>query len=110
MRLVKSLVDHRVMQATMDPVDAEIGEENEEGELNDVVPRKRCFRRQIVQLGVTTYLSQHARCGEEGHERHGFVCLCDLHADLVLEVFWVLRRSLIKDEDIRESGAEEVKD
>ena len=34
---VERLVDERVMQATVNPVDAEVGEEDKEGELDDVV-------------------------------------------------------------------------
>src|ERR1700742_1758948 len=44
MRLVQGLVHQRMMQAAVDPVDAEVGEEDEEWELEHVVPRKRRFR------------------------------------------------------------------
>lgn len=47
-RLVQVPVDERVVQASVDPVDAEIGEGDEEGELNQVPPPERC----IIQLVV----------------------------------------------------------
>lgn len=40
-RLVQGLVDQRVVQATMDPVDTEIGERDEQRELNEAVAPER---------------------------------------------------------------------
>lgn len=37
-RLVQLLVEHRVVQGTVDPVDEEVGEADEEGELEKQVP------------------------------------------------------------------------
>lgn len=54
-RLVESLVDKRVVQATMDPVDAEVGKHQEQRELNIVVPspnqlRNGCEKPALVAL------------------------------------------------------------
>ena len=37
-RLVQALVNHRVVQTAVDPVDEEVGEEQEQRELEEVVP------------------------------------------------------------------------
>ena len=37
MRFMQLLVDQRVVQAPVDPIDAEVGEEDEQGKLEEVI-------------------------------------------------------------------------
>lgn len=55
-RLVKTLVDERVMQPAMDPVDAEIGKHDEEGELEPIIGGKWGVVDQIVEFGPAAHL------------------------------------------------------
>lgn len=52
-RLVESSIHARVVQASVDPVDEEIGETDEEGELEDTVVREWFFGDGIVEFGVS---------------------------------------------------------
>ena len=97
---MQGLVDKRMVQAAVDPVDAEIGEENEEGKLEYVVQGEGCFGCRVVELCVATYFGKHAGCGQQRHERHGFVGLDDLEFNLVLEVFRMVESTFIENKDI----------
>ena len=68
--LVERLVHHGMMQTAMDPVDEEVGEEEEERELDEVVQRERGFRGEFVELRVPAYFSHEEGRGEDGHGRH----------------------------------------
>jgi len=52
-RLVQSLVNQRVVQPAVDPVDEEIGERDEQWELQDTVVREGLVVKTIVQFGVS---------------------------------------------------------
>lgn len=67
---VKSLVDFRVMKASVDPVDEEIGEENEKRELDIVVQRKRSFVKPVVELRIAFDLKDEAERSQDSHTRH----------------------------------------
>lgn len=109
-RLVEVLVDLGVVEPAVDPVDAEIGEDDEEGELDDVIPHARAILSCIVHLAVSADLGDEERHGAETHDGHGAHSLGNLHGDLVLEVFRVSEGSLVEDEDVGEAGACEVDD
>ena len=100
MRLMKCLVDSRVMEATVDPVYAEVGEEEEEGELEIVVQREGRLGGGIVKLPITAYLSCEDRASQDSHERHGEQGLFHLKGHLVLEVFRVLEGVVVEYEEI----------
>lgn len=108
MRLVKVLVDEWVVQIAMNPVDAEVGEDEEDGELGEVVPKSRAFIGRIVELAVSADFEAHQRGCAERHERHGLVGLNDLEPDLVLDELGVVQGTLVEDEDVRERRKEEV--
>ena len=107
-RLVKVLVDERVVEVAVDPVDAEVGKEEEQRELKNIVPHSGPFGGRVIQLGVATDLESHNRCGAECHERHGLVGLNDLEPDLVLDELGVLQGPLVEDEVVGHRGKEEV--
>ena len=108
MRLVELLVQCRVMQAPVDPVDAEIGEDEEERELQVVVQVEGFVRRGVVEFTVAAHFGEEERDGEDGHDRQSDQSLSDLEADLVLQVFGVREGGVIEDEEVRERGADEV--
>lgn len=77
----------------MDPVDAEVGEHEEERELDVVVriskPTKEWMfkagvRRTVVDEGVTSDFSDEEGYGEDGHDRNRLHGLSNFHAHLIL--------------------------
>lgn len=106
--LVQALVNHGVMQAAVDPVDEEIGEHEEERELEYVVQRKRRVANSVVHVSVAADFEEEKGNGGGGHARHGLHCLSDLHAHLVLEVFRVVEVGFVKDEVVGEGSKDEV--
>lgn len=92
----------------MSPVDAQVGEEDEERELRVVVPAAGALLRGIVELAVAAHLGDEGERGADCHDGHGHVGLFHLETDLVLEKFWVAERLLVKDEDVRQSREDKV--
>ena len=92
----------------MDPVDAEVGEKDEGWEL-DPVPRGAEEAEEwvshlgcvVVYEAVAADFGYEARYCEYGHNGNGVHRLRDFHAHLVLEVFRVVERLLVEDEDVR---------
>lgn len=107
-RLVQVLVDPRVVQVSVNPVDPEIGEDEEEGELEDVVPQARSLGGDVVELAEAADFEQEERRSEERHEGHRLVGLDDLEPDLVLDVLGVVHGALVKDEDVGQCCEDEV--
>ena len=107
-RLVKVLVDERVVEVAMDPVDAEVGEDEEDGELEEVVPHAGALLGGVVKLAVASNLEAHEGRGAEGHEGHGLVGLDDLEPDLVLDELGMVEGALVEDEEVGERRKEEV--
>lgn len=110
MRFVESLVNLGVVQGSVDPVDEEIGEEDEKGELQVVVQGKWLIRRIVVEFSVATNFSEEEWRGEDGHDGESDHGLADFEGDLVFEVFRVGKCGMVKDKDIRQRGADEVDD
>lgn len=63
MGLMQRFVQLGMMQAAVDPVDEEIGEADEKGELQEVVESKRCIRGCVVQFRVPADLDNEAGRG-----------------------------------------------
>ena len=108
MRLVKRPVDHRVVQTTVDPVDEEIGKEDEERNLEDAVVGERLVGNAVVQFGVTPNFKDKERRRQEGHGRHRRHGLLHFEFDLALEELGVIVSGLVPDEDIGSGGDNEV--
>ena len=102
--LVEVLVDQRVVKSTVDKVDEEVGEEQEQRDLQKVVPATECppsiLRERVVHKRVALHLSEEKGNGEEGHDRHSLHCLPDLHPDLVLEKSRVVESGLVEHEKV----------
>ena len=107
-RLVQGLVHKRMMQASVNPVDAEVGEEDEERKLDHVVPGEGGLGWQVVQFRITTHFGKHAHGSQKRHQWHGPVRLADLQPDLVLEILGVVFGRLVENEVIGQSSAQEV--
>lgn len=107
-RLVKTLVDERMVEVSMNPVDAEVGKDEEEGELEDVVPHSGTIGGGVVELSVAADFEEEERGSDDGHNWHGLVGLDHLEPDLVLEESGVVEGALVEDEDIGEGGDDEV--
>jgi len=107
---VQGFVDGGVVQAAVDEVDEAVGEEEEEGELEEVVPGEGRFGGCVVELGVAADFGEEEGRGEQGHVRHAVYGLRDLHLDLVLEEFRVLEGGLVEDEDVGEGCDSEVEE
>lgn len=109
-RLVQGLVNRRVVQATVDPVDAEIGERDEERKLNDAIAPERLIRERVIEFGVTTNLRDQERRSEERHDGHRLHGLLDFHGNLVLEELRVMDGRLVPDKNVGEGGANKICD
>ena len=57
MRFMQRLIDQRMVQSTMDPINEEVREEDEKRELKNVVQRERSIRRVIVEFRQTADLA-----------------------------------------------------
>jgi hypothetical protein len=102
------LVDERMVETPVDEVDAEIGKDEEEGELKPIVPGTWTVCEGIVEFGITADFSEEKGCSEERDPRHGVYRLADFLSDLVFEEFGVFEGCLVEDEDIGEGGDYEV--
>ena len=107
-RLVEALVDERVVQAAVDPVDEEVGEGNEDGELQIVVPESGPLDGGVVHFGVATHFQREEGDREDGHYGQRDVGLSDLLTNLVFQILWMVEGSFVKDEDVGEGRADIV--
>jgi hypothetical protein len=105
---VDVLVNARMVQASVNPVDTEIGEDEEEWVLGPVVPACWAFGCCIIQLRVAAYFSQKPGHGQDCHYGEGDVGLLHLELDLILEVSRVVEGRLVEDEEVGQSGEKEV--
>lgn len=110
MRLVQRFVDEWVMQPAVDPVDEAVRKQDEEGELEKIVPWEGGFGGEVVQFGVPADFGQHAHGSQKGHARHGFVGLKDFQANLIFQEFRMLEGGFIEDENVGERSAAEVEE
>lgn len=99
-RLVKCLVYRRMVEAPMNEVDQEIGEEQEEGELDPVVQWERRIIRVVVQFGVSPNVDPEGDGCQCGHADHSGKRLLNLHLHLVLEKLGVLEDGLVEDQPV----------
>jgi hypothetical protein len=110
-RLVQALVEELAVQGAVNPVDAEVGEGQEDGELNPVPGASEEGEERVGELGVGGGVVDEAEAtdfgdeegdGEDGHDGDGFEGLLDFETHLVLEVFGMLEGGLVKDENVAE--------
>lgn len=109
-RFVQRLVDGRVVQAAVNPVDEEVGEDDEERELQEIVPQAGAVGGDVVELAVAADLEQEERRRQQGDEGHGLVGVDNLEPDLVLEELGVAHDALVEDEKEGHGGKDEVDD
>lgn len=105
---MQCLVNPRQVQPSMDNIDPEIGENNEERELKEVVPYARAFRGGIVELGESVAFGHEERDCEDGHHGKGGCGLLDFIADLVFQEFGVIESRFVKDKDVGEGCKYEI--
>jgi len=110
MRFMQPLVYERVVQPPMNPIDEKVGEQDEEGELNDVVEQERSVRGRVVKFSMAADFAEKAGCGQESYERDGGKGLLDLEADLVLEIFRMCEGCVVENEEVGEGCAAEIDD
>ena len=67
---VEGFVETGVVKAAVDPVDEEVGEADEEGELEVVVECERGVRRCVVEFSVAADFKEEQGSGENGHDGH----------------------------------------
>jgi len=99
MGLVESLINPRNVQPAMDPVDAHIGEEEEEENREGPV-RDAVVADVVVKPRVALDLTPKPRKGKEGETRDGREGAFELEADLVLEKTRVLHLIVIVEKEI----------
>ena len=108
MWLMQRLVYPRMMQSPVNPVDTEIGEADEKGNLQVIVEGERSIRGRVVQLPIASNFREETGSGEDGEEGLGDHGLADLELDLVFEIFGMGERGVVEDEDVGKGGADEV--
>jgi len=94
------LVHSWVVQTPVDPIDEEVGEDEEDWYLKEVVSAEWRVGEGVVHFAVAPDFKCEERDGEDGHDRHGEQCLAHFENDLVLEVFRVLECGVVKDEEV----------
>ena len=67
---MQNFVDLGMMQAPVDPIDEEIGEQDEERELKVVVQAKRSIARGVIEFCVAAYFAEEKGGREDGHDRN----------------------------------------
>lgn len=110
MWLMQRLVNQWVVQTAVNEVDEEVGEEQEQWELEPLVPGAWSLGCSVVQLRISLKLSCEADRSQERHQWHGRVCLNHLELDLVLEEFWVCECCVVEDEVVGRGGDDEVEE
>lgn len=106
--LVESAVNARVVQSSVNPVDEEVGEKDEDGELEDAVVGEGLLGDGVVELGVAADLEDEEGCSQKshwGHSRHG---LLDFQGNLALQELGVVEGGFIPDEDVGSSRDDEI--
>ena len=81
----------------MNPVDAEVGEDEEKRELENVVEGEGGVRGGVVEFGVAPDFNQEKRAGKDGHDWHGAHRLLHFEPDLIFEVLGVRESGVIED-------------
>lgn len=109
-RLVQVLVDLGVVEPAVNPVDAEVGEHDEEGKLDDVVPHAGALLGLVIHFAVAAHFGDEEGRGEDGHDGEGAHRLSDFERNLVLEVFRVGESRLVENENVRERRKGKVDD
>jgi hypothetical protein len=94
----------------MDPIDAKVGKEEEERELEVVVLREWGGRGRIVEFGVAAHFSEEERGGQDGHDGHGEHGLSHLQPNLVLEKFRVRESCVVEYEEVGRGCEDEIDD
>lgn len=97
---MQSFVDLRMMQAPVDPIDEEIGEQDEERELQIAVQAKRGIGRSVIKLCVAAYFAKEKRGREDGHDRKRSQGLLDFESNLILEVFRMRECCVVENKDV----------
>lgn len=100
MGFVKNFVNLWVVQASVDPVDEEIGKDNKQGELQVVIEGKWLIGQIVVEFSVATDLAEKEGRGENSHDWERIHGLAYFEGDLVLEIFRVGKCGVVEDEDI----------
>jgi len=107
-RLVEVLVDAWVMEPSVNPVNEEVGKQQENRELQDVIPPARPLFRRVVDLAVSSDLEPKCSSCQDSHARQGLQSLPYFHANLILEILGMLEGLVIEDEVIGEASEGEV--
>lgn len=92
----------------MNPVDTEVGKHDEEGELDPSVGGERPFGGLVVELAVSTDLSEHQGHGAQRHEGHRLHSCLHLKLDLISEVLGVFKSFFVEYEEKRQRGEDIV--
>jgi hypothetical protein len=106
--LVEVLVDARVVKASVNPVDAEVGEDEEQRVLENVVPEARAILGGVVKLAVAANLEEEDASRDEGNGRQSVQSRLNLKPDLVLDELGVVQGALVEDEEVGEATEQEV--
>lgn len=88
------------MQAPVDPIDEEVGEHDEERELEEIIQSKRGIGREIIKFRVAAHFTEEKGRCEDGHDRNRYQSLADFEPDLVLQVFRMRESRVVENKDV----------
>lgn len=97
---MQSFVDFRMMQAPVDPIDEEIGEQDEERELKEIVQAKRGIRRGLIKFRVAAHFTEEKGRCEDGHDGKRFQSLANFEPNLILKIFRMHERCVVENKDV----------
>jgi hypothetical protein len=86
-----------MVKVSVDPINTTVGKEQEKGELDDIVPQSGSLLCCVVEFTKASNFKEKKWCRTDRHERHGFVGLFDLEPNLILDKFWVVEGTFVKD-------------
>ena len=108
MGLVKPLVDERIVQRTMNPVDAKVRKRDKQRILDPIVEGERSFAGEIVEFRPSLSFGHKKRRCQSRHDRHGMQRLFDLQRNLIAQELGMLHGTVVIDEIIGNGSTEEV--
>jgi len=99
-RLMQVLINQWMVQTSVDEVNQGVGEDEEAGELQELVPQAWAVGGCIIQLRVSTDLEEPEDGRKQSHAGERRNRLLDLHGYLILQILRVSLGALIEYEPV----------
>jgi hypothetical protein len=107
-RFVKALVDERVVQVSMNPVDAKVVKDKEKRKLDNIVPETGPLLSRVEELAVAADFNEEDWRGAKCHDRHRLVSLDDFEPGLTFDESGMVQGAFFKDGVVGECRKDKV--